>query len=71
MAKFFIRVRRIVREDTTVEVEAADLNAAKQESELIATCIDADKWDCYDCEYWSEEESGLNDSPAVIVAPVK
>ena len=54
MEKFKITVRRIVREDTEIEVEAESRDAARTAAELEATSVPQDKWDTYDCEYWSE-----------------
>jgi len=43
-------IYRIVREDTVVEADTIE------EAMLLAPNVDASKWDCYDCEYWRDDE---------------
>jgi hypothetical protein len=54
MPVFQIRVGRVVREDTILQVEAASEEVAKSEAKLLATSVPPEKWDCYDCEYWTD-----------------
>ncbi len=54
MPKYKVTVRRIVREDTVVEVEAATPDAAREKAKDVASPY-GDEWDCYDCEYWIDD----------------
>jgi hypothetical protein len=54
MKKFSITVRRIIREDTVIEIEAENQEEARRKAELEATCVPQEKWDAYDCEYSSD-----------------
>lgn len=55
--KFEVVVRRIVREDTVVVVEAENEKDAIEKAKLDATSVVPEKWDCYDCEYWTDTEA--------------
>jgi hypothetical protein len=54
MPKFQITVRRIIREDISIEVEAEDRDAAREQAQLKATSRPPEQWEIYDCEYWTE-----------------
>jgi hypothetical protein len=58
MPLFNICVRRVVREDTIITVEAPDFEAARSAAEIEATSVPQEHWDTYDCEYWSEASDG-------------
>ena len=53
--KYEINVRRIVREDTVVVVEAGSAKEAVEKAKLEAQDKDAKDWECYDCEYWTDD----------------
>jgi len=53
--KYSVIVRRIVREDTSIEVEADSKEAAQEKAMSLATSVEPEKWDCYDCEYWRDD----------------
>ena len=57
MPKYRVTVRRIVREDTVIEVEAETPRAADWAAHVQASDVPPEKWDCYDCEYWSDEDA--------------
>ena len=52
--EYRVTVRRIVREDTVLTVQASSESEAKDKAELEATAIPQEQWDTYDCEYSSE-----------------
>lgn len=54
MTKFSVNVRRIVREDTTVVVEAKNRAEAEAAAQLEATCVPLKEWEAYECEYWCD-----------------
>lgn len=60
---YSVRVRRIVREDTVIEVQAESEDEAMQQAEIKSTCVDDEAWDVYDCEYSSEVEES---APAMV-----
>jgi hypothetical protein len=47
-------VRRIVREDTQIVIEARDEKNAVDLAIDEATTVMPDKWDCYDCDYFCD-----------------
>ena len=53
MAKYAVTVRRVVREDAVVEVEAESPADAREKATLEAP--DSNDWECYDCEYHSDD----------------
>lgn len=55
MDKFRVTVRRIIREDVEIEVEADNAEAAIEAAKIDATSVPLEKWDCYDCEYHADE----------------
>jgi hypothetical protein len=56
MPKIFnVVIRRIVREDTVINVSAENKDAAIEEAKRLAFHIPTEKWDCYDCEYISDD----------------
>lgn len=48
---YSVTVRRITREDITVEVKAFDRAGAASKAELEAQCREQSEWEAYDCEY--------------------
>lgn len=51
---FNVTIRRIVREDTVVTVEAANKDEALNKARLAAPNVPQEKWDGYDCDYWDD-----------------
>lgn len=47
---FAITVRRIVREDIVMMIDAETENEAKQQA--MTQAPNEQDWDCYDCEYF-------------------
>lgn len=56
MTKFEVVIRRIVREDTIVHVEAENEKEALRKAYLAAPNVDQKDWDVYDCEYWHDSD---------------
>jgi len=56
MTKYRVNVRRIVREDIDIEVEAENEEAAKIEAQALSTGPEKN-WDVYDCEYWFDDDA--------------
>jgi hypothetical protein len=54
MPKFIVTVRRIVREDTQIVIEAKDEKNAVDLAIDEATVVTPDKWECYDCDYFCD-----------------
>lgn len=52
--KFKVRVRRVVREDVVLEVEATSMTNAIDLAIDEATIVPQEKWDCYDCDYFCD-----------------
>lgn len=55
MKKFNVTVCRIVREETTITVEAETEAAAVGLAMDDAVNMPPHMWNCYDCEYFSDE----------------
>lgn len=57
--KFAVTVRRIVREDTVIEVEADSVESANAKADAEASSVPAEQWDCYDCKYWRDDDAAV------------
>jgi len=55
--EYDVNIRRIVREDTTIRVTASSEEDALRLAKAEATNIPADKWECYDCNYWADDDA--------------
>lgn len=55
MKTYKVLVRRIVREDTVITVNADSPKMAADIAVDEATILEPKEWDCYDCEYLCEE----------------
>jgi len=49
MTKNVYTIRRIVREETVIKA------ITLKDAVAIAENVPADKWECYGCEYWSDD----------------
>ena len=55
--KYEVQIRRIVREDTLIMVDAANEAEALEKAKSEATNVPAENWECYDCEYWNDDDA--------------
>jgi hypothetical protein len=62
MKQYTINVRRILREDANVTIEAESVEEAIRNAILEASSNpESYVWDCYDNEYFTDEEDAVQD----------
>jgi hypothetical protein len=54
--KYEVIVRRIVREDITIRLEATSIKNATDLAMDEALVRLPSEWECYDCEYFADED---------------
>ena len=60
MSKFTINLRRILREDANITVEANTIEEAILAARLEGSSNPENyEWDCYDSEYWVDKDDAI------------
>lgn len=60
--EYCVNVRRILREDTNVYVDADSPEEAMKKAKLEASSLQENfEWDCYDVEYWVDSKEDVEE----------